>query len=111
MLRGKQRDLSNMHCGEDLSFFSSLEDWRRTVLARHPDAKVEVNADGVYRAYLGELKMAAFNQTLGHGYVAGKNVADYLGAHPHRDSNRKVSLAMFRGVVVRSARKGGVYVA
>lgn len=106
MPRGKQHVNMGMHNGEDFSCFSSLNDWYTDLRKRHPKASVRVSPENIHRAYIGKTKIAAFNAPFGHGYVAGQQIADYLSDHPHRNSKRHVSLAMFRGALLRSPRKG-----
>lgn len=91
--------------GDEIMFFASRCDWIDEVRRRFPRAKL-VSDGKVIRAFVKGVKIAAFGSLPGHGYVATLWSAQAIGEHIHRDSNRKVDLAVFRGAVIRGTRRG-----
>lgn len=73
---------------KEIEFFSSAKAWRARVEACHPGARIEADAAGVLRAYVGPVRVGVFGKLPGFGNITSLDVARYFTVRRKRNGVR-----------------------
>lgn len=67
-----------------LEFFEDYYKWRRAITTKYPRVMIRKSL-GVYRAYVGVLKVGVFGGLQGHGFILGNEFSTILyGTKPNK---------------------------